>query len=57
MMTLNLLWSMNDRMAGGPGLELPAPDWRWIDDLIEISEIDAEKPEEATTDWEELMNA
>lgn len=56
-MTLNLLWSMNDRMCGGPGLEVPAPDWRWIDDLIEISEIDAEKPEEATTDWEELMNA
>lgn len=48
-----LLWSLNERAAGRPGLDLPPPDLGWMSDVLDYEAdcLDALDQDDAP-DWD-----
>jgi len=40
-----LLWSINERLNGKQGVDLPEPNFNWLDDVIHLAIIEAEEEE------------
>lgn len=40
------MWSINERMAGREGMDLPSPTLEWLDDLVAVLLLDKEREEE-----------
>lgn len=41
--TLLALWSINERLAGREGLNITLPGMEWMQDLLDIGEIESEE--------------
>lgn len=48
-----LLWSINERLAGKPGLEIPPLGENWAHDLVEFESL----VNEEMTDWREKLRS
>jgi hypothetical protein len=45
-LVIALLWSINERIVGRKGYEMPDPSRDWIPDLLWLNELDAQQARE-----------
>lgn len=57
MQQLALLWSINERLGGNAGLNIPQLSTDWIDDLIDMVDLESADPNDENSETKNYVDS